>query len=148
MTRTILVVEDLKWCATTLEIALLILPRIDVCVVNSASRALGVLGAADSSVSLLITDLHLPAMDGFELIERVRGDGRTATLPIVVISGDPDPSMSERVYRLGANAYFCKPYSVAQLCQTVEALLANATDDFRNRSAGPAEREIRLSNNA
>lgn len=134
-TRTILVVEDLKWCATTLEIALLILPHVDVCVVNSAQKALWVLGAADPSVWLLITDLHLPAMDGFELIERVRADGRTANLPIVVTSGDPDPSTSERVSRLGANAYFCKPYSVAQLCQTVEALLGTGTEHCRDRSA-------------
>jgi CheY-like chemotaxis protein len=145
-TRTILVVEDLKWCATTLEIALLIFPDVDVCVVNSAQEALGVLGMADFSVSLLITDLHLPAMDGFELIERVRADGRTANLPIVVASGDPDPSTAERVYRLGANAYFCKPYSVAQLCQTVEALLGRGTEHCRDRSAWPAGREIRLSN--
>ena len=116
------------------------------CVVNSAQEALGVLGMADFSVSLLITDLHLPAMDGFELIERVRADGRTTNLPIVVASGDPDPSTVERVYRLGANAYFCKPYSVAQLCQTVEALLGRGTEHCRDRSAWPAGREIRLSN--
>jgi CheY-like chemotaxis protein len=125
LTRTILVVEDSECCATTLEIALLgIIPHINVRLVPSASQALEVLEAGNCLVSVLITDLHLPSMDGFELIERVRAGSRTANLPIVVISGDSDQSTCERISRLGANAYFGKPYCTGQVCHKVEALLA------------------------
>jgi CheY-like chemotaxis protein len=71
----------------------------------------------------LLTDLHLPIMNGFELISRVRTEfGRTA-LPIVVISGDCDPETPDRICHLGVNAYFSKPFSPAQLCHQVEQLL-------------------------
>ena len=120
--RTVLIVEDVESCATTLEIALLAIPHIIVRVAPTARQALEML-AAGGGICAVVTDLNLPSMDGFELIERVRSDSRTARLPIVVISGDSDPHTPERLHRLGANAYFGKPYSPAQVRQKVEQLL-------------------------
>ena len=65
----------------------------------------------------------MPQMDGFELIERVRSDERYSGLPIVVVSGDNHPDTLERLFRLGANAYFAKPYSPAEILQTLQRLL-------------------------
>ena len=48
---------------------------------------------------------------GFELIGRLRSDGRMADLPIIAVSGDPDPSIPARARKLGANAFFAKPFS-------------------------------------
>ncbi len=121
--RTVLIVEDAESCATTLEIALLAIPHVNVRVAPTARQALEMLAAEGGGICALVTDLHLPSMDGFELIERVRSDSRTARLPIVVISGDSDPQTPGRLYRLGANAYFGKPYSPAQVRQKVEQLL-------------------------
>jgi two-component system, chemotaxis family, chemotaxis protein CheY len=121
--RTVLIVDDVESCATTLEIALLEIPRMNVQVAATARHALDLLASGGDGICAVITDLHLPSMDGFELIERVRGDSRTARLPIVVISGDSDPQTPERIYRLGADAYFVKPYSPAQVRQKLEQLL-------------------------
>ena len=121
--RTVLIVEDAESCATTLEIALLAIPDIHVRVAPTGGQALEMLASAGGRICALVTDLNMPSMDGFELIERVRSDSRTALLPIVVISGDSDPRTPERIYRLGANAYFGKPYSPAQVRQKVEQLL-------------------------
>ena len=121
--RTVLIVEDTESCATTLEIALLAIPNISVRVAPTARQALEWLASAGCGVCALVTDLHLPAMDGFQLIERVRADSRNARLPIIVLSGDTDPRTPERIYRLGANAYFGKPYSPAQVRQKLEQLL-------------------------
>ena len=123
LNRTVLIVEDVESCATTLEIALLEIPRMSVQVVVTARQALELLASGGEGISAVITDLHLPSMDGFELIERVRSDTRTARLPIVVISGDSDPRTPERIYRLGADAYFVKPYSPARVRQKLEQLL-------------------------
>jgi len=106
----------------TLEIALLGIPDIHVCIAPSARQALDLL-ASGGEISALVTDLNLPSMDGFELIERVRADIRTARLPIVVVSGDSDPRTPARIQRLGADAYFGKPYSPALVRQKVEQLL-------------------------
>jgi len=62
-------------------------------------------------------------MDGFELIERVRASAPVIYVPIIGVSGDSDPDTPDRVRRLGADAYFAKPYSPAAVRETLERLL-------------------------
>src|SRR5258705_8557572 len=107
MARTVLIVEDSDTSADTLEIALLALPNLRVEHAPSARK--GWQRIQDGSLAAIITDLHMPLMDGFELIERVRAAATPAYLPIIVVSGDSDPETPERVRRLGADAYFAKP---------------------------------------
>jgi CheY-like chemotaxis protein len=121
MERTVLIVEDSDTTADTLEIALLSLPDLSVTHAPSGRKAWQLF--QHESVSAIITDLHMPHMDGFELIERVRGAGKPAYVPIIVVSGDSDPDTPERVRRLGADAYFAKPYSPAAVRETLERLL-------------------------
>src|SRR5947209_945041 len=101
MACTVVIVEDADICSTVLEIALVGMPGISIKSAASAEEALEYLDHRD--ICALITDLHLPHMDGFELIERVRNRPNHPRLPIVVISGDTDPRTPERVQRLGAD---------------------------------------------
>ena len=119
--RTVLIVEDSDTSANTLEIALLALPDVSVTHAATARKAWQLI--QNEVVAAVITDLHMPHMDGFELIERVRAAGGAAHLPIIVISGDSDPGTPDRVRRLGADAYFAKPYSPAAVRETLERLL-------------------------
>ena len=121
MTRTILIVEDTDLCRDALEVALTRLPDVAVQSVGTAEEALQRLEAG--GVCALITDLDLPHMDGFSLIEAVRGLPGGAPLPILVVSGDTDPRTPARLARLGANGYFSKPYSPAEVRQKVERLI-------------------------
>ena|SRR5579872_7186948 len=126
--RTVVIVEDTDSCAATLEIAFHSIPGISVVVVSSARRALEIL--QEGHTAALVTDLHMPRMDGFELIEKIRADRRFARLPVIVVSGDTDPRTPERVSRLGVDAYFSKPYSPAEVREKLEHLLdANPTTD-------------------
>src|SRR5579864_2024491 len=93
--RKIVIVEDTDTCAATLEIALLAIPDVMVVAVSSARQALEIL--QDGKASALVTDLHMPRMDGFELIQKVRSDRRYSRLPVIVVSGDTDPGTPERV---------------------------------------------------
>jgi CheY-like chemotaxis protein len=119
--RTVLIVEDSDTSADTLEIALLSLPDVSVAHAASGRKAWQLI--QNQGVAAIVTDLHMPLMDGFELIERVRAAGGAARVPIIVISGDSDPGTPERVRRLGADAYFAKPYSPAAVRETLERLL-------------------------
>lgn len=124
MGRTVVIVEDTQHSACTLEIALLAIPNVSVSHASSGLQALELLKRLDPSAACaIVTDLQMPSMDGFELIERVRSDTRYAHLPIVVISGDPNPGTPSRIRRLGANAYFPKPYSPVEVRNKVEELL-------------------------
>ena len=107
MARTVLIVEDSDTSADTLEIALLALPDVSVTHARSGRNAWQLLQR--EPVSAIITDLHLPHMDGFELIERVRAAAPIACVPIIVVSGDSDPDTPDRVRQLGADAYGLVP---------------------------------------
>jgi CheY-like chemotaxis protein len=119
--RKVVIVEDTDACAATLEIAFLAIPDVTVVTVSSARQALEILRSGP--VSALVTDLQMPRMDGFELIEEVRADSRLAKLPVIVVSGDTNPRTPERMSRLGVNAFFSKPYSPAEVREKLEHLL-------------------------
>src|SRR5258706_13689206 len=69
MPRTVLIVEDTETGLETLELALARLPGVALRLVKTAEEALEFLS---DDICALVTDLHLPQMDGFELIEAVR----------------------------------------------------------------------------
>ena len=119
-----MIVEDAETCRDTLEVALMELPDLAVQSVTSGEEALRRL--AGEEVCALVTDLHLPEMDGYELIEAVRSRLKCAGMPILVISGDSDPALPARVTRLGANAYFAKPFSPAAVRHKLVELINGA----------------------
>lgn len=117
--RPVLVVEDVADCSATLEVALQAIAPVRIAA--SAEEALLVL--AGCLVAALITDVHLPLMDGFELVSRVRSQPHFANLPILMISGDVDPETPRRALRIGADAFFPKPYSPSAVRQKLEELI-------------------------
>jgi two-component system chemotaxis response regulator CheY len=124
MSRVVLIVEDTELCRETLEMALMKVPDLAVRSVTTAEEALEWLDG--NEVCALVTDLHLPLMNGFELIETVRRRPWRSSLPILVISGDSDPRVPARVASLGANAFFIKPYSPAEVRNKLEQLINGA----------------------
>ncbi len=120
--HTVLIVEDSETTAA-LEIVLSKLAGVQLLVLGNGRDARRFLQDGQTRVAAMITDLQLPYVDGFELIEFARSDGRYRHLPIVVLSGDCRPDTPERVRLLGANAFFAKPYSPVKVLETLEALL-------------------------
>jgi len=128
MRRTILIVEDTQQCVSAIDIALLAISDVDLVHAANGHEALKFLASPDSeSLCTLVTDLNMPQVDGFELIAAVRSASRHSRVPIVVLSGDTDPATPERTRRLGANAFFAKPYSPSQVRGKIEALLNDYT---------------------
>ena len=121
--RAVLIVEDSENSAATLEIALMGIPGVSVLLAASALEALRILHRDGEPVSAVVTDLNMPRMDGFELIQRIRQDRRLASTPIIVVSADTDPATPRRVAELGASAFFPKPYSPAEVRRKLEQLL-------------------------
>jgi len=120
--RTVLIVEDTSPCATILEIALTQITGLTVCVVGSAKEARTMLDR-NLQVCAVVTDVHLPDASGFDLIRWVRARASSARLPIVVISGDTNPDTNNLVLKLGADAYFAKPFSPSEVRQKLEDLI-------------------------
>lgn len=73
-------------------------------------------------IDLVMADLYMPVMDGFTLVERMRGDPALASTPIVIISaGGPDAR--DRAAELGIDVYLQKPVQFADIIATVRTLL-------------------------
>lgn len=74
---------------------------------------------------VLLLDLMLPGtMDGFEVCARLRADPATAELPIVVISALDDVEARARAMKLGATAYYAKPFRPLELLEHIGGLKA------------------------
>lgn len=118
----ILIAEDSDDVAP-LEIALSRLDHLSVRVVRNGRDALDFIHRNEGQMAALITDLHLPFLEGLDLISAVRSYACNINVPVIVITGDNDPAVRIRVHDLGANAFFTKPYSPAAIRRTLEGLL-------------------------
>ena len=74
-------------------------------------------------LDLVLLDVMLPGVDGFEICHRLRKDLSTASLPIVMVSAKGRREDVETGLRVGANVYMTKPLSRAGLIATVKKLL-------------------------
>ena len=126
--RNVLIVEDSDNSAATMEMALLGIPGLSVLRAPSGLEALRILREAGTGVQAIITDLNMPRMDGFELIRRVREDGRIGSVTIIVVSADTDPGTPERIAQMKVDAFFAKPFSPAKVRRKLEQLLHATTD--------------------
>jgi chemosensory pili system protein ChpA (sensor histidine kinase/response regulator) len=84
----------------------------------------------DTIPAVMLVDIEMPRMDGFDLTKTVRGDPRTAGIPIVIISSRTADKHRNQAAQLGVNAFLGKPYQEAELLQHIAtfvgAVAANA----------------------
>jgi CheY-like chemotaxis protein len=73
---------------------------------------------------LLVLDVMMPEMSGFEVCGKLRGDPATADVPIMMISGLTDPEHKIRGFSLGVFHYMSKPFSCKELRARIENILA------------------------
>lgn len=127
MSRLVLIVEDSEACAETLQIALELIPGVEVRSIQSPRAAIAMLNERNTEIVAIVTDLNLDwaasQSDGLDLIRQLRAEPRFARLPILLISGNSDPRLSERALAQGADAFFPKPYSPAAVRRKLEQLL-------------------------
>jgi two-component system, response regulator len=71
------------------------------------------------SPSLVLLDLRLPKLSGFEVLRCVRGDARTCCIPVVIFSSSAEEQDVLDSYNLGANSYICKPEDYDVFCNTL-----------------------------
>ncbi|MGO9838924.1 MAG: response regulator [Polyangiaceae bacterium] len=131
MSKTILLVED---NASDEKLTLLAFKKCgvanEVVVVRDGADALdyvfgtGKHAGRDARVlpTLVLLDLKLPKVDGFEVLRRIRGDERTKLLPVVVLTASKEEEDVLNSYALGANAYVRKPVEFAEFAQAAKTV--------------------------
>jgi two-component system, chemotaxis family, chemotaxis protein CheY len=75
--------------------------------------------AANDCPELMITDINMPRMDGFDLVETVRARGPHSDMPIIVLSTESSEDKIGRAREAGADGWIVKPFDPAQLVSAV-----------------------------
>lgn len=119
MPKLVLIVEDSPHVAANVEIAASSIDGVETVCASSGEDAVRLLESRP--IDAVVSDLDMPRMDGYELLAAVKT--RWAYLPVIVCSASTDPGARQRVLDAGAHAFFSKPYSAAQLRETLERLL-------------------------
>jgi DNA-binding response OmpR family regulator len=121
LSPSVLVVDDEPQARTMLR---LILARAGFEVLE-AQDGYEALAEVDRALpDAMILDIMMPGIDGFEVCERLRGDERTADLPIIMLSAKADPKSISRGLSLGANEYLTKPVTPDDLTRHVRIVLS------------------------
>jgi CheY-like chemotaxis protein len=78
---------------------------------------------------LIVLDLCVPGLDGFEVLRELRRDEKLTATPILAMTACSMPGDRERALAAGFNGYFAKPFSLSGLVGEMELLLAERTSD-------------------
>jgi two-component system response regulator len=74
------------------------------------------------SPALILSDLNMPGVDGFDILARIKSSDELRAIPVVIFSGSTMEKDIIRAYELGANAYVSKPTDVDEYLSALEAL--------------------------
>ena len=122
--RRILIVDDEPDIVTMITETLRLDPRWEIAA--AANGYDGLLRVGTFRPDLLVLDLRMPRIDGFEVCRRVKGDDATRATKILAISGFGGERAKDEALGAGADAFLAKPFFTRQLDQEVRRLLGVA----------------------
>lgn len=133
MTARVLIVDDIPTNVRLLE-ARLTAEYFEVLTASSGPEALEICSHQD--VDIVLLDVMMPDMDGFEVCRRLKADARTHHVPVLMITALDQPSDRVQGLEAGADDFLTKPVDDTQLMARVKSLarLKSLTDELRARA--------------
>jgi len=125
----ILVVEDEKSIASLIK-QYLTMKGYDVIVADDGDKALSI--CYEALPQLVILDLMLPTMDGWEVCRRLKKDPATADIPIIMLTARRDERDVIEGLELGADDYIKKPFSLSELHARIKSILRRRSSTSRS----------------
>jgi len=116
--RRVLYVEDTL--ANIRLIEAILQARPDVELLPAMQGRLGLELAREHAPDLILLDIHLPDLDGDEVLARLKADAFTRDIPVVILSADATDVQTKRLLAAGAAAYLTKPIEVGRLLETLD----------------------------
>ena len=126
-------------------LSLIIQGHYNILTSRHGKEALGLLGTFHSSesnhsIDLIITDLMMPVMNGYEFINQIKQDQNLQDIPIIVLTARSDWGSKKSILRLGVDSYLVKPFESQELLTTIEVLLSRQS--VRLKSIDPVVANI------
>jgi chemosensory pili system protein ChpA (sensor histidine kinase/response regulator) len=122
--KTIMVVDD---SVTVRKVMTRFLEREGYNVVTAKDGVDALQLLQDELPDLMLLDIEMPRMDGFEVAKNVRSTSRMRHLPIIMITSRTGDKHRQHALSIGVNEYLGKPYQEDVLLKTMEALLSKKT---------------------
>ncbi len=119
----ILIIED---DPASLELAKYLLDSAGYATLTATDGAAGLALALSTQPDLVICDLQMPVMTGYEVVERLRGGSTWRRVPLVAVSAFSMPGDREAALTAGFDAYFSKPIVPESFVHDIESLLPRA----------------------
>lgn len=120
MSDMILIVEDEL---TTAQLVKMVLKRQGYRVVTATTGPEALRIADDIIPDLILLDIVLPGMDGFQVCQYIRKNPRTASIPVIMFSGLDRPADQRNAFNAGGDDYLTKPVKMADLVEKIRAIL-------------------------
>jgi CheY-like chemotaxis protein/anti-sigma regulatory factor (Ser/Thr protein kinase) len=121
-TRTILYVEDNLSNLTLIE--QILAEQTETRLITAMQGQLGIELARQHAPDVILLDLHLPDLPGWEVLSRLKRDDSTSDIPVVVISADATSRQIKRLMAAGASAYLTKPLDMQEFFRVIEETTA------------------------
>jgi two-component system, chemotaxis family, chemotaxis protein CheY len=116
----ILVIEDddaLSWV-----ISRILSTKYEIVLIKNGLEAMAWLTNSNFP-DVIITDLHMPQLDGMELLKFLKHSGIYRDIPVIILSGDENPEVAKHCLELGAVKYILKPFGPELLMTDVERII-------------------------
>ncbi|MEC5385409.1 response regulator [Uliginosibacterium sp. H3] len=94
----------------------------EVTLCSSGARAIQMLDDPEQSIDVLVLDLMMPNVDGFDVLRAVRAHARRWSVPVIVQSGNGDQEFIRKAMEAGADDYLVKPFLVDTLMSVLDRL--------------------------
>lgn len=130
---TVLYIEDN--IANVYLVDRLLMNRPLVHLITSLTGGLGIELAQQLVPALILLDVHLPDLHGFDVLQRLRADPRTQSIPVVVLSADATEWQTGRFLEAGASGYLTKPFDLHQLLDILDKYLGVAPFSIHRHNA-------------
>ena len=121
--KRILIIEDDVGFRNLLRIQLSLAGYIPEAVEDGAEAGKALL---ERPPDLVLSDLGIPYLNGFELLSLVRSNDKTASIPVILLSGRSDDDSVSKAMKLGAAEFLVKPVKLEALLNSIQVCLAKA----------------------
>ncbi len=126
--KKILIVDDQEINRIILK-NILVRESFEILEAGDGTDALEQLAVHGEAIALLLLDIVMSPVDGYEVMKKMASEGLIGKIPVVVITADETQECQNRVCVMGAAKFIHKPFSPAEVRAIVDGILRNGADD-------------------